>query len=74
MNSAKNPTIIGAAPAAPADPELVALAAELMRDNPGMREFEAINRAAALLDDMAEYAARWDADPLPISLIETIAA
>lgn len=62
---------LGVGSFAHADPELAALAAELMRDNPGMRRFEATNRAAALLDDMAEYAARWDANDLPISLIET---
>ena len=57
------------------DPDLTALAAELMRDNPGMQLLEATNRAAALLDDMESYAARWDDCPaLPISLIETLAA
>lgn len=57
------------------DPELAALAAELRRDNPAMQLLEATNRAAALLDEMNSYAARWDAYPaLPISLIETVAA
>lgn len=57
------------------DPELAALAAELMGDNPYMLEFEAVNRAGEMLDDMESYAARWDACPgLPISLIETLAA
>lgn len=57
------------------DPELAALAAELMRDNLGMQLLEATNRAAALLDEMAAYAARWDEYPaLPICLIDTAAA
>lgn len=58
------------------DTELAALAAELMRDYPGMSRAEAIGRAAGLLEEMQSYAASWDsaaAEYLPISLIETAA-
>lgn len=62
------------------DPDgLIALALELIDDNPFMGEFEALNRAAEMLDELDAFAADWDAyaaaqgNPLVISLIETAA-
>ena len=67
------------------DPDgLIALALELMDDNPFMLHFEAMNRAAEMLDELDAIAAAWDegaaaqgnpdAAPLFVSLIETLAA
>lgn len=61
------------------DPDgLIALALELIDDNPFMTEFEALNRAVEMLDELDAFAADWDAyaagsNPLVISLIETAA-
>lgn len=73
-----------AAPITAPDPDgLLALALELMDDNPFMSHFEAVNRAAEMLDELDAVAAAWDAGaaaqghpdgmPLFISLIETAA-
>lgn len=66
------------------DPDgLIALALELIDDNPFMQEFEALNRAAEMLDELDAFAAAWDAQAaasgnpdtfLPISLVETLVA
>lgn len=66
------------------DPDgLIALALELIDDNPFMQEFEALNRAAEMLDELDAFAASWDAQAaaagnpdafLLISLVETLAA
>ena len=69
----------GVALPTPYDPDgLIALALELIEDNPFMQEFEATNHAAAMLDDLDAYAAAWDTHAAamgnPISLIETLAA
>lgn len=82
MSFASNTGAASPAPARPIihDPDgLIALALELIDDNPFMGEFEALNRAAEMLDELDAVAADWDAyaaaagNPLPISLIETAA-
>lgn len=41
---------------------VIALALEMMQDNPGLGEFEAVNRAVEMLDELDAVAAAWNAD------------